>query len=339
MAVPKISRRAFLRLGLLSAIGAGLVYYQRFTRPIGVVTFTRWMLRGRFQQTIGKKAVVALGECPSYQANLLERLSALWKLAELPEVRGLKVFVKPNLVDTVEQYPSTTAPEVVAALVDLLYDQGASQVTVGDGPAFRRDALSIVHNTGLDELLKQRNVPFVDLNYDDPQPVNIQDDWISRSKVLWMPRHVMDADLIISVPKMKTHHWASVSLSMKNLLGLFPGSRYGWPKNFVHFNGITSSILGIYQVLPPVVAVVDGIIGMEGDGPLFGTPVQHGLLAVGEDAVAVDVTCANLMGFGLYEVDYLSMAAWAGVGQATRIETRGVLPEKLKRQYTRPPKL
>jgi len=324
-------------LALLSLIGAGLVYYQRITQPLGAVTFTRWMLRGRFQQIVGKKAIVALGEYPSYQGDLLEGLANCFRLAELPDVRSLKVFVKPNLVDTVGQYPSTTAPEVIAALVDLLTDSGVSQVTVGDGPAFHRDAFSIARSIGLDELLKVRDVPFVDVNYDDPQPVQVKDDWITRSSVLWLPRHALEADLIISVPKMKTHHWAGVSLSMKNLLGLIPGSRYGWPKNTVHFNGITSTILGLYQILPPVVAVVDGIIGMEGDGPLFGTPVQHGLVAVGKDAVAVDVTCAGLMGFGLHEVEYLSMAAWAGIGQATRIETRGVRPEKFQRQYIRPP--
>jgi uncharacterized protein (DUF362 family) len=334
-----MSRRTFLRLGLLSAIGAGLVYYQRLTQPIGAVTFTRWMLRGRFKQLAGKKAIVALGECPSYQSNLENELSTLWKMAEMPDVRGLKVFIKPNLVDVVEQYPSTTAPEVIAGLIDLLKDYGVGSVTVGDGPAFRRDAISISRYTGLDDLLKQRGVPFVDLNYDDPQPVPVKDDWISRSNVLWLPRHVLDAELIISVPKMKTHHWAGVSLSLKNLLGLFPGARYGWPKNTIHFNGITASILGLHQILPPVMAVVDGIIGMEGDGPLFGTPVQHGLLAVGKDAVAVDVICADLMGFDLHEVDYLSMAAWAGIGNATRIETRGVPSEDMKQYYERPPKI
>lgn len=339
MPASPISRRAFLRLGLLGAIGAGLLYYHRLTQPVGAVTFTRWMLRGRYQQSLGKKAVVALGECPSYQADLLEQLASLWKLAEMPDVSGLNVLVKPNLVDTADGHPSTTAPEVVAALVDLLIDQGASQVTVGDGPAFRRDASSIAQMIGLDEMLRQRNVPFVDLNYDDPQPVPVKDDWISRSDVLWLPRHVLDANLIISVPKMKTHHWANISLSLKNLLGLIPGLRYGWPKNTIHFNGITSTILGLYQILPPVCAVVDGIVGMEGDGPLYGTPVQHGLLAVGKEAVSVDTVCAGLMGFDLHEVEYLSMAAWAGIGQATRIETRGALPGQIKREYQRPPSI
>jgi uncharacterized protein (DUF362 family) len=223
--------------------------------------------------------------------------------------------------------------------VDLLSEQGAKQITVGDGPAFRRDVRPIAQATGLYELLRQRGVPFVDLNYDDPQPVPVKDGWINRSDVLWLPRHVREADLIFSVPKMKTHHWAGVSLSLKNLLGIIPGSRYGWPKNTIHFNGITSTILGLYQILPPVCAVVDGIIGMEGDGPLFGTPVGHGLLAVGKEAVSVDVTCAGLMGFGIHEVEYLSMAAWAGVGQASRIEMKGVPAERLQRLYRRPPQI
>jgi len=339
LAAPKISRRAFIRLVMLGGIGAGLAYYHRLTQPLGEVTFTRWMLRGRYQQFAGKKAIVALGESSSYQDDLVKQLSDLFQLGELPDVRGLKVLVKPNMVDKVGQYLTTTAPEVIAALVDVLNELGASQVTVGDGPAFHRDATSIARNIGLDELLRQRGMQFVDLNYDDPQPIPVKDGWISRSDVIWLPKHVVEADLIISVPKMKTHHWAGVSLSLKNLLGLFPGMRYGWPKNTIHFNGITSSILGLYQILPPVVAVVDGIVGMEGDGPLAGTPVQHSVLAVGKDAVAVDVTCASLMGFDMYEVDYLSMAAWAGIGQTRRIETRGIQPEKFRKQYERPPKM
>jgi uncharacterized protein (DUF362 family) len=72
---------------------------------------------------------------------------------------------------------------------------------------------------------------------------------------------------------------------------------------------------------------------MEGDGPLFGTPVNHGFLAVGKDPIAVDVICARLMGFPLEKITYLSLAAWAGIGQATHIETRGTPPERLERQY------
>jgi uncharacterized protein (DUF362 family) len=124
-----------------------------------------------------------------------------------------------------------------------------------------------------------------------------------------------------------------VSLSLKNLFGVLPGARYGWPKNFLHVNGIPLSVMGLRQTLPPVVSVVDGIVGMEGDGPLFGTPVPHGLVAVGSDPLAVDVTCAQLMGFSIGAVGHLYLGKWAGVGQAENIEVRGASPESLQRQY------
>ncbi len=339
MAKPKIGRRGFIRLLALSGIGAGLALLNKITAPVGPVTFFRWMGRGKYMQTLGEVQSVALGECAGYQEDVLGSLRSLWQLAEMPSVQGLRVLVKPNLVDTLENHPATSAPEVVAAVVDLLRELGASQVTVGDGPAFRRDAWPVAEHSGLLRVLAERNVPFVDLNYDDPQPISIKKDWLRDSNQFWLPRHALEADLIVSVPKLKCHHWAGASLSLKNLLGLVPGARYGWPKNTIHINGITTTILGLYQILPPVVAVIDGIVGMEGDGPLFGTAVAHGLLAVGRDPVAVDATCVQLMGFEPGEIEYLAMATWAGVGQATRIETRGVRPERLRRQYKRPPSI
>jgi len=177
---------------------------------------------------------------------------------------------------------------------------------------------------------------FVDLDYDDPRPVPLADGWFPGIRDLWLPRHVREAQLIVSVPKLKTHHWAGVSLSLKNLFGIVPGTRYGWPKNILHINGITASILGLYETVRPMVSVVDGIVGMEGDGPLFGSAVAHGLLAVGRDPVAVDATCARLMGFSLKDIPHLAAADWAGVGQTARIETRGA-SEQLIRRYERPP--
>jgi uncharacterized protein (DUF362 family) len=147
------------------------------------------------------------------------------------------------------------------------------------------------------------------------------------------------ADYIVSVPKLKTHHWAGVTLSLKNLYGVIPGSRYGWPKNMLHINSIQASILGIYTVMPPVLAVVDGIVGMEGDGPLFGTPVEHGVLAVSSDPVAVDIVCTGLMGFDYEDIPHLSIAAWAGLWKSAHIETVGADPASLTRKYQPPPTL
>lgn len=338
MTSPRISRRAFLRLALAAGLGASALAVDRMTQPLGLGRVLPWLARGQARQWAGRPAVVGLAACPSAD-DALDCLADLWRGSAMPDVAGKRVLVKPNLIDAIDGHPVTTAPQVVAAVVDLLAELGASEVAVGDGPGFRRDAWPVAEAAGLAPLLASRGVEFVDLNYDDPQPVAAGREWFLRQSELWLPRHVRQADLIVSVPKLKTHHWAGVSLSLKNLFGVVPGAVYGWPKNMLHLNGIALSILGLYDAVPPMVAVVDGIVGMEGDGPLFGTPVAHGLLAVGADPVAVDVTCTGLMGFDPQSIDHLRLAQLAGVGQAENIETRGAEPASLQRSYQPPPSI
>ncbi|HEX9115026.1 MAG TPA: DUF362 domain-containing protein [Anaerolineae bacterium] len=333
----RLSRRSFLGLSVLAGVGAGVAVAQAAAGPIDPLTSLGWAVRGETARLIGKPAQVALGQCASYGPETKDCLADLWRRAGMPDVAGKRVLVKPNLVDTIDGHPTTTAPEVIGAVLDVLRDLGVGEVVVGEGPAFRREAWPIVENCGLAAVLARRNVPFVDLNYDDPRPVPARDGWLRQSAEIWLPRHVREAQLIVSVPKLKTHHWATVSLSLKNLFGIVPGACYGWPKNMLHLNGVAYSILGLYQTIRPMVSVIDGIVGMEGDGPLFGRPVPHGLLAVGADPVAVDITCARAMGFGLEAVEYLRMAAWAGLGEGSHIEILGAPLERLQRHYEAPP--
>lgn len=337
MAAPRLTRRAFLRLLLLAGIGGGLAYAERRTQPAGLSNFLRWLARGwlRRQQP---PAIVALAGGLGYDENVLrDALEDLWAQAGMPEVAGKRVLVKPNLIDWIEGHPIVTAPEVVAAVLDVLQARGAAAVVVGEGPGFRRDAAPLVTHSGLARVLAARRIPFVDLNYDALRPLPTRDGWFPRTSTLWLPRHVAEADLIVSVAKLKTHHWAGVTLSLKNLFGVVPGARYGWPKNILHVNGITPSILGLRASLPPVVSVIDGIVGMEGDGPLFGTPVPHGVLLAGADPLAVDLIGAQIMGFGAEEIEHLAIGTWAGLGQGFHIEVRGAPLEALRRRYQRPP--
>ncbi|MEA3338252.1 MAG: DUF362 domain-containing protein [Chloroflexota bacterium] len=336
MTSPRLSRRAFLRLATLATAGAGVVALDRMVQPIGLARAVPWLVRGQTQKLSSKPAVVGLASCPSYD-DTLDCLRDLWRQSAMPDVAGKRVLVKPNLIDHIEGHPATTAPQVVAAVLDLLAELGAARVIVGDGPGFRRDAAPVAEASGLAAVLAHRGISFVDLNYDDPRPVPVGREWFLQQRELWLPLHVREADLIVSVPKLKTHHWAGVSLSLKNLFGVVPGVRYGWPKNMLHVNGIALSILGIFHAVPLVVSVVDGIIGMEGDGPLFGTPVRHGLLAVGADPVAVDGLCAQLMGFDLNDIPHLSLAVLTGIGQPNRIDVVGGSIERLQHPYARPP--
>ena len=99
------------------------------------------------------------------------------------------------------------------------------------------------------------------------------------------------------MPKVKTHHWTGVTLSMKNMFGIVPGSRYGWPKNVLHWVGIHESILDICATVRPHFVIADGIVGMEGDGPLNGSPMHLNTVLFADDPVAADSTLARLMGF------------------------------------------
>ena len=98
------------------------------------------------------------------------------------------------------------------------------------------------------------------------------------------------------MPKVKTHHWSGVTLSMKNMFGVVPGSRYGWPKNNLYWSGIQESILDICATVPVHFVIADAIMAMEGNGPLNGTPRSLGSIVLADDLVAAEATCARLMG-------------------------------------------
>ena len=105
----------------------------------------------------------------------------------------------------------------------------------------------------------------------------------------FIPEEIVRADIVVSLAKMKTHHWIGVTASMKNLYGVIPGIRYGWPKNVLHHSGIPETVFDINASLDNVVAIVDGIVCMEGDGPIMGTPKPMGLVLVGTSLPAVDL--------------------------------------------------
>ena len=107
---------------------------------------------------------------------------------------------------------------------------------------------------------------------------------------------------------MKTHHWAGATLAMKNLFGVVPGGVYGWPKNVLHWAGIAESIVDLHHLFPRQFSIVDGIVGMEGNGPIQGTPKAAGVLVAGNDVAAVDATCCRIMGLNPAQIEYLRIA-------------------------------
>ena len=172
--------------------------------------------------------------------------------------------------------------------------EGAGEIIVAEGPGHWRNVEYLVAASGLGDVLQTYKVPFVDLNHDEPvKTPNLGR--LTGLDHLYLARTMATADVVISLPKLKTHHWAGATLSLKNLFGTLPGICYGWPKNELHWRGIDNSIVDIALTRTPDLAIVDGIIGMEGDGPLNGTRQAMGVLVMGNDLLAVDATCCRLM--------------------------------------------
>ena len=179
---------------------------------------------------------------------------------------------------------------------------------IGEGPGHQRDTELVVRAAGLKPHLRERQIEFVDLNRDELRKVKLKANYSGLGE-LWLPRTVLESDFVVSMPKVKTHHWAGVTLSLKNMFGVVPGMKYGWPKNLLHWNGIHESILDICATVPIHFVIADGITAMEGNGPLQGSARRMGKIVLADDPVAADATCARLMGFDPLRVRHLSDAS------------------------------
>ncbi len=243
--------------------------------------------------------------------------------SKFPNVNGKFVLLKPNFVGFDPLGVMNTHPAVVAAARESFLKLGAAQVLIGEGPALDRDTEAIVESVKLREYAGPLKRMFVDLNVDDVERVPLKTR-ASRLKELYLPKTVLGADFVVSMPKLKTHHWAGVTLSLKNMFGIVPGGCYGWPKNVLHWAGIDNSILDINAAVRPDFAIVDGINGMEGNGPIQGTPKRANVLVFGNDPVAVDATCCRIMGLLPEKVKYLAGAGTLlGHVNAEKIEQLG----------------
>jgi uncharacterized protein (DUF362 family) len=272
------------------------------------------------------RSSVFIARVSSYQADLETVIAAgLTELRYVTSwVKGKSILLKPNLVEPSRQAQEiNTHPFVVRAAAEVFRRWGAREVFVAEGPGHCRDVQWVLDESGLGAVLKESHLEFADLNHDE---VSFVPNRLGKSSLpeLALPRSLSRADLIVSMPKLKTHHWAGVTLSLKNLFGVMPGIVYGWPKNVLHYAGIGPCILDIAAAVRPHLAIVDGIIGMDGDGPIMGNPRQLGLLAMGTNLPAVDATCARLMKINPWRVGYLAEASGRlGPIAERHIEQRG----------------
>ena len=319
-----LSRRKFLQVSAAaSAVALGSGCSEANPEP-------KWGAKAFRRPTRSRVAIVS---APRYDDSLAETMLQGLRLFDL-RIDGKRVVLKPNLVELDPNGVVNTHPLVIGAAVAAFRTLGAREVIVAEGPGHRRDNQYLLNASGVGRMLRDAEVKYVDINHDAVRAVPLATGYTALGS-LYMPETILDADLFVSMPKLKTHHWAGATLSMKNLFGTVPSAIYGWPKNVLHWEGIDNSILDINSTIQtPRFNIVDGITGMEGNGPIHGTAKHSGVLVFGGDPVAVDATCCRLMNLEPEKVEHLREAGnFMGNLADDRIEQLAERVETYKQDY------
>lgn len=247
--------------------------------------------------------LVALRACRSYSDDLAGSVTALLgPLGGLSAhvTSGQTVLVKPNLLT--DRHPDkavTTHPELVRCLVRCIRGCGATPV-VADSPAASSKLQRVWAETGYEALCREEGIDLIGLEQE--ASVRCERDGF----VFHIARAVMDADIVINVPKVKTHVLTTLTAAVKNLFGTLPG----YQKAHLHRDHATVRdfarlLRAIHDSLPPALSVADGVLGMEGEGPSGGTPRALGFLAASSNAYALDQVICSLLDIPVKSVPYL----------------------------------
>jgi len=257
-------------------------------------------------------------------------------LARLPAwpgpISGSTVLLKPNLVRRERDgYRGIcTDSRVILALVELMRDAGARAVWVGDNPGVGFTSREAFRLGNLGGGVSARGG--VIRHFDEEVRIAVSlDDPLVMSPVQ-VPAAAAEADILVTVPKMKTHMHCTVSLGLKNLLGLLPDAQ----RTVFHREDIHLKIVDVVRAAPPGLTVVDALWPQEGQGPMFGTSVEDFNCAIaGWDVVATDTVAVRLMGFEPGEITTLRVAHAAGLGDGEEPRVEGVNPERIARPFRR----
>ncbi|MCX7773540.1 MAG: DUF362 domain-containing protein [Clostridia bacterium] len=249
--------------------------------------------------------------------------------------KGDTVLLKTNMIMAGRpEQAIVTDYRVVQTIADMAKEAGASKVLVGDGSPWGR----VLQNkmTKYDQIKGVEIVDFNDFTREECyklQPLNP----VVKGQDYYIPKVYMDADVVISMAKLKTHYEAVITLSLKNAFGIPPVNSIGVGKNYLHTNGIPNSIVDLNLIRKPEFVVIDGIIGGEGNGPLRPTPVDSQVMIAGTDPVACDTVGLTFMGFTVNDIPHVKLAGEKGLGinDLSKIKIVGADLDKIKMKFKR----
>lgn len=270
------------------------------------------------------------------------------------------VMLKPNLVST--QQEATTKVAVVRALAQAMQRAG-KEVSIGEGsaaaPKFnvvgtaiyrtrKREILDpmqqyVFERLGYSDLAKSLRLPLVNLHSGDLVDVPVPGGFVFDKIILH--RSLTETDLLCSVPMMKTHQLATVTLGMKNLIGAFPGTVYQSVRGHMHDlaskvepTAASAVVVDMLRANKLGLVVIDGSMAMEGNGPSMGKTFKMDVIVAGTNPVAADMVAASLMGFEPAEIPTFLWANKAGLrpGSLDEIEVRGEPLDRVRRPFAKP---
>ena len=268
---------------------------------------------------------VSLARCASYapdalQAGLEQVLAPLGGLERFVR-SGQSVLIKPNLLtDRPPEQAVTTHPVVVQAIIRLVKASGGIP-SVGDSPASTVKLAEVWEKTGMRGLCEAEAVPLLNLEKAGSRAFTVDGCTFN------IAQPILDADVVINAPKVKTHSLTVLTAGVKNLYGAVPGYQKTnlhvlcpKPADFGHM------LVGVLDTVKPALTIADGVTAMEGPGPAAGRPYPLGLLAASCDAAALDVVLCRVLGINPLAVPYLReiIERRSRAGSFDGVEVRGV---------------
>jgi uncharacterized protein (DUF362 family)/ferredoxin len=225
-------------------------------------------------------------------------------LSNLPQQQNAHIVIKPNLNNDLSALTgNSTDLRVLLSVLEGLQQHGYANITIADGPnvgVFRK-AVDVFGRLGVRQLAEKFGVNLVDLNQSPYVEVETVSGTVRVAEIC------LNADFLINIPKIKTHAEAGMSLAVKNLMGCVVGT----DTRIMH-QDLGSNLIRLNQVIKPDLVIVDGLIGMEGNGPGDGEPRKLDLILAGRDAFIVDLLVAQLMNLDRDSISYLRIAKEEG---------------------------
>ncbi len=283
------------------------------------------------------RITVAVTACAAYDAEtvaaaLSEALGALGGIAALVRA-GQTVLIKPNLLSPrAPELAVTTHPELVRQVILQCVRAGAARIWVGDSPAGQHAEATLWARTGMTAAVA--GTPAVLKSWHTQQtPL------ACGEEVLAVPEWYSEVDVVISLPKLKTHALTVLSCGLKNVFGIVSGqAKSGFHSTYPSPQTISAFLVRVYATLQPALTIVDAVTAMEGNGPSNGQPLHVGVLLASRDAVALDAVACAALRLAPAAVPMIRLAAQAGLGtlDAARIDCVGSGVDALRAARLRP---